>query len=104
MLNAGRLTTPAIGVMAPPPVRPPPEGFVPSATFTLAAKAVAVLPILSRAVTCTAGLIATPAVAFVGWLVKTRTLPGAGAMLNALLVAVPATPTADAVNVYPVPV
>jgi hypothetical protein len=53
---------------------------------------VAVLPWLSRAVTWTAGAIATPAVAFVGCTVKNRALAAPAVMLNPLLVAPVRTP------------
>jgi hypothetical protein len=62
-------------------------GLAPSATVTAPVKAVAVLPILSRAVTTTAGVIASPAVSALGWVVKNSATAGAGLTLNAALVA-----------------
>src|SRR6185295_9299127 len=60
----------------------PPPGLVPIATVMLAPELVTVLPNASCTVTCTAGEIATPAVAFVGWTPNASLLAAAGLMLN----------------------
>src|SRR3989442_19477 len=89
-------TPPAAVTAALAPLLPSTPPATPGATF----------PWASCAVTCTAGVIAAPAVALVGCAVKTST-PGAPAVtLNAALVAPPPPPTpeAPAVSVYPVPV
>src|SRR3954466_13127639 len=65
------------------PDRVPPPGLVPIATVTLAVELVTVFPNASCTVTCTAGAIATPAVALVGWTVKATLVAAAGLMLNA---------------------
>src|SRR6185295_2266491 len=72
----------------------PPPGLVPIATVMLALELVTVLLNASCTVTCTAGLIDTPAVAFVGWVVKASLDAAAGLMLNPAEVA-PVSP-ADA--------
>src|SRR5437762_2100514 len=61
----------------------PPPGVVPMATVMLAAELVTVLLNASCTVTCTAGAMETPAVAFVGWTVKASRFAAAGLMLNA---------------------
>ena len=97
MLSDESEATPATAGTTPPPLSVPPPGFAPSAIVRGPVKLVAVLPTLSRAVTCTAGVITAPAVVAVGCTVNTRTLAGAGVMLKAALVA-PATPVAVAVS------
>src|SRR5436190_70651 len=72
----------------------PPPGLVPMATVMLAAELVTVLPNASCTVTCTAGLIATPAVALVGWTVKASRFAAAGVTLNAALDAPVSAPEA----------
>ncbi|MBE7454168.1 MAG: hypothetical protein HS111_36565 [Kofleriaceae bacterium] len=62
-------------------------------------KLVAVLPKASRAVTCTAGVIATPATVVVGWTVKNSAAAAPGVMSNDALVA-PVSPAALAASVY----
>src|SRR6185295_5296721 len=76
----------------------PPPALVPMATVTLADELVTVLPNASCTVTCTAGLIATPAVAFAGWTLKASLLAAAGLMLNPDEVA-PVNDAEDAANV-----
>ena len=76
----------------------PPPGLAPMATVTFPANPVAVLPCASRAVTPTAGLIAAPAVAFVGCTVNASWLATPGVMLKLELVA-PARPLAAPVSV-----
>src|SRR4051812_40455805 len=61
----------------------PPPGLAPMATVMLAAELVTVLPNASCTVTCTAGLIATPAVAFVGWALKVSLEAAAWLMVKA---------------------
>src|SRR3954467_5260940 len=61
----------------------PLPGLVPMAIVMLAVELVTVLPNESCTATCTAGLIATPAVAFVGWAMMASLEAAAGLMLNA---------------------
>src|SRR5213078_609344 len=86
MLRFGNVATPETAAAVVVPDSVPPPALEPSVTLTLPAKPVATLPSASCAVTCTAGVIAAPAVT-----------------LNAALVP-PLTPEAPAVSVYPVPV
>src|SRR5678810_989256 len=72
----------------------PPPGLVPMATVMLAVELVTVLLNASCTVTCTAGLIATPAVAFEGWTVKASLDAAAGVMLNVAEVAPVSAPEA----------
>src|SRR5688572_33420946 len=65
----------------------PPPGLVPMATVMLAVELVTVFPNASCTATCTAGLIAAPAVALVGCTVKASRDAAAGVMLNAAEVA-----------------
>src|SRR5512140_1184378 len=60
----------------------PPPALVPIATVLLAVELVTVLPNASCTVTCTAGAMETPAVAFVGCTVKASLDGAAGLMLN----------------------
>src|SRR3954467_6938383 len=76
----------------------PLPGLVPIATVMLALELVTVFPNASCTVTCTAGLIATPAVAVDGWTVKASLVAAAGVMLNAAEVA-PVSPPEAAVSV-----
>src|SRR5512143_330810 len=102
MLSPGNVATPFTAAMVAVPDRVPPPAFVPIATVTFAAYAVATFPLASSAVTLTAGAIAAPAVAVVGCCVKTRWVAAPGMMLNVEL-----TPSVSdavvAVSVYPVP-
>src|SRR5512146_1162754 len=63
----------------------PPPGLVPMATVMLAVELVTVLPNVSCTATCTAGLIATPAVVLDGWRAKASLLADAGLMLKPAL-------------------
>src|SRR4051812_39488025 len=63
----------------------PPPGLAPIATVIPAVELVTVFPNASCPVTCTAGLIATPAVALVGCAVKASRFAAAGLTLNAAL-------------------
>src|SRR6185436_1260040 len=76
----------------------PLPGLVPIATVMLAVELVTVLLKASCTVTCTAGLIATPAVALPGCRVKASLVAAAGLMLNADEVA-PVNPDDDAASV-----
>src|SRR3954463_12991865 len=76
----------------------PPPGLEPMATVMLAVELVTVLLKASSTVTCPAGAIATPAVAFVGWTAKATLEAAAGVMLNAAEVA-PVSPPDAAVRV-----
>src|SRR5258706_13642198 len=71
---------PAATVVVPDSV--PPPGLVPIATVMLAVELVTVLLNASCTVTCTAGAMATPATAFVGWTVNASLAAAAGLMLN----------------------
>src|SRR4051794_19155303 len=81
------VATPADADTVVVPDSVPPPGLVPMATVMLAAELVTVLLKASCTVTCTAGLIATPAVAFVGCTVKASLEAAAGVMLNGAEVA-----------------
>jgi len=76
----------------------PALGFVPIATVTFPVNPVAVLLLPSRAVTCTAGVIAAPAVVVLGGTENTSCVAVPAVMLNAVLVPV-AGPVALAVKV-----
>src|SRR5512133_1232260 len=76
----------------------PLPGLLPMATVMLALELVTVLLKASCTVTCTAGLIATPAVAFAGWTVKASLEAAAGLMVNPTEVA-PVSNDAVAVSV-----
>src|SRR5512141_2320083 len=65
----------------------PPPGFVPMATVMLAVELVMVLLNASCTATCTAGAMATPATAFVGWTVNASLVAAAGLMSNGSLMA-----------------
>src|SRR6266566_6424132 len=106
MLRFANVATPATAAAVAVPESVPPPALGPSVTFTLPAKPVATLPSASSAVTCTAGVIAAPAVALVGCTVKTSTLGAPAVTLNAALVAPPPPPPPQgpAGNRVPVPV
>src|SRR5207253_4482499 len=105
MLRFANVATPATAAAVAVPESVPPPALGPSVTFTLPTKPVATLPSASWAVTCTAGVIAAPAVALVGCTLKTSALGAPAMTLNAALVAPPPPPTpqAPAGSVYPVP-
>src|SRR3954469_24671558 len=94
-----KLATPFTAGMGRVPDSAPPPGLVPMATVMLALELVTVLLNASCTVTCTAGAMAAPAVAFDGWTVKASLLAAAGLMLNAELDAPVSAPEA-AVSVY----
>src|SRR5206468_11317170 len=103
MLRFGNAATPATAAAVVVPESVPPPALEPIVTLMLPAKPVATLPSASCAVTCTAGVIAAPAVAVVGCTLKTSTLGAATATRKAALVP-PLPPEAPALRVYPVPV
>src|SRR5436190_112125 len=76
------VATPATAATVVVPDSVPPPGLVPIATVTLAVELVTVLPNASCTDTCTAGAIATPAVAVVGWTENASAAAAAGLMLN----------------------
>src|SRR5689334_15598188 len=96
------VASPATAATVETPDSVPLPGLVPMATVMLALELVTVLLNASCTVTCTAGLSAAPAVAFVGWTVKASLLAAAGLMLNAELDAPVSAPDA-ALSVYPTP-
>src|SRR5438874_1378826 len=100
MLRFGNAATPATAAAVVVPESVPPPALEPIVTLMLPAKPVATLPSASCAVTCTAGVIAAPAVAVVGCTLKTSTLGAPAVTLNAALVP-PLTPEAPAVSVPP---
>src|SRR5947207_13459892 len=85
MLRSGKLATPLTAAWVLVPESAPPPGLVPIAIATVPAKLVAVLPRLSRAVTCTAGVIVAPADAALGCTGNTSSFAARGVTLNAAL-------------------
>src|SRR4051812_50014299 len=102
MERVEKVATPATAATVAVPDSVPAPGLLPMDTVTLAVELVTVLPNASCTATCTAGAMATPAVAFVGWTMKASLEAAAGLMLNADEVA-PVSPPEVAVSVYPVP-
>src|SRR5258705_12572322 len=82
MLRPGNATTPAFAATVVVPASVQPAGFVAIATVTLPLKPVAVLPKASRAVICTAGVIAAPVVVVPGCAVNSSRAAGPAAMAN----------------------
>src|SRR3989442_4359897 len=82
MLRAEKVATPLTAATEPPPVSVPPPGFVPIARVTLPVNVVAVCPAASCAATCTAGVIAAPAVVLLGDTVNTSWVGVTVVMLN----------------------
>src|SRR3954469_19254391 len=82
MDRVAKLATPLTADTVVVPDSVPPPGLVPMATVMLAEELVTVLLKASCTVTCTAGAIATPAVALVGCTVKASLVAAAGVMLN----------------------
>src|SRR5512147_1691992 len=78
-----KLATPFTADTVVVPDSVPPPGLVPMATVMLAVELVTVFPSASCTVTCTAGMIATPAVEFVGCTAKASLVATAGLMVNA---------------------
>src|SRR5436853_242008 len=96
------VATPATADTAVVPDNVPPPGLVPIAAGMPSVGLGTVLSNASCTVTCTEGEMATPAVAFVGWVVKASLEAAAGLTLNPADVAPASAPDA-AVRVYPVP-
>src|SRR2546425_11346062 len=101
MLSPANVATPLTAFSDVVPERVPPPGFVPMATVTLPPNAVAVFPSASCAVTCTAGVIAAPAMVLLGGTVNASCVAAPGVTLKAALVWV--SPAAPAVRVYALP-
>src|SRR4051812_23665227 len=89
-----KVATPLVAATVVVPESVPPPGLVPIVAVMLAVEVVTVLPNASCTVTCTAGLIATPAVALVGWTLKASLEAAAGLMVNAAEVAPVSAPDA----------
>src|SRR3954469_20894902 len=89
-----KVPPPLVAATVVVPESVPPPGLVPIAAVMLAVELVTVLPNASCTVTCTAGLIATPAVALVGWTLKASLEAAAGLMVNAAEVAPVSAPDA----------
>src|SRR5438445_13082752 len=90
MLSPENVATPPTAATVFVPDRVPVLGFVPIATVTFAVNPLAVLPLPSWAVIWTAGVIAAPAVVVLGCTAKTSCVAPPDAMLNPVLVLVPA--------------
>src|SRR5207249_1832203 len=78
-----KVATPPTAVIVDVPDSVPPPGLVPTDTVMMAFELVTVLLKASCTVTCTAGAMETPAVAFDGCTVKASLEAAAGVMLNA---------------------
>src|SRR2546422_1035408 len=76
MLKLENVATPFTAATVVVPERVPLAGFVPIATVMLVVAVVTVLPWASWTATCTAGVIAAPAAAFLGGTVKTTFAAG----------------------------
>src|SRR5207247_10854353 len=100
MLRSGKLARPLAAVWVLVPDNAPLAGLLPIATVTVPVKLVAVFPRLSRAVTCTAGVITAPAAAGLGCTVNTSSFAARGVTLKAPL-PVPGRPVLAEVTVYP---
>src|SRR6185295_3419991 len=94
MERVEKVATPPTAETVAVPESVPPPGLAPIATVMLAVELVTVLLNASCTVTCTAGLIAAPAVALVGWAVKASLDAAAGLMVNAALDAPESAPEA----------
>src|SRR5262245_37668545 len=79
-----KVATPFTATTVVVPDSVPPPGLVPIATVMLADELVTVLLNASCTVTCTAGVMATPAISLVGWTVNASLVAAAGVMLNAV--------------------
>src|SRR6266550_6101806 len=75
------VATPADAACVAVPDKAPPDGLVPVASVTLPVNPVAVLLLASRAVTCTAGVIAAPADVVLGCTENTSCVAVPGVML-----------------------
>ncbi len=103
ILRFANVATPLTAATLVVPERIPPLGFVPIASVTVPVNAVAVFPCPSSAVTCTAGVIAEPAVALDGCTENTTRAAAPAAMLNGAL-GTGGKPLAPVLSVYPVPI
>src|SRR2546429_455917 len=90
MLSPENVATPATAATTFVPASVPVLGFVPIATVMFPVNPVAVLPLPSCAVTCTAGVIAAPAAVLLGSTQNTSSVAVPAVMLNAALVPLPA--------------
>src|SRR2546422_926941 len=97
-LRVLKLATPPTAGTVVVPDNVPPVGFTPRAIVTLPVKPVATLPWASCAVTCTAGVIATPAAVLLGSTVNTSVVAVPAVILKAVLVPV-VSPVPAAVSV-----
>src|SRR5207253_1847070 len=84
--SPANVATPPDAAWVAVPDKAPPDGLVPMASVTLPVNPVAVLPLASRAVTSTAGVIAPPATVLVGCTVNTRVAALPAVMLKPALV------------------
>src|SRR6266571_6632043 len=99
MLRFENVATPATAATVAVPPSVPPPAFVPITTVTSPVKSVAVFPCASRAVTCTGGEIADPAVVLVGATVKASCVAGPGVTVT-VVVCVIAVPLIVAETVF----
>ena len=97
MLKFEKVATPPTAATVAVPESAPPPGLVPMVSVMLVVALVTVLPPPSCTITVTAGLMAVPAVAPVGWTEK-ASLTAAPVTLKVALVA-PVRPVAAAVSV-----
>jgi len=83
-----KVAMPVTTVMAAPPLRVPPAGLVPMARLTFVELSeVSMLPLASSTTTCTAGVMALPAVPLEGPTMNASVAEAPGVMLNATEVA-----------------
>src|SRR3989442_12629912 len=95
MLRLANVATPLTAATVVVPANAPLPGLLPSATVTVPLKLGSVFPRASCAVTCTAGVMATAAVALLGCTVNTSRVVPPAVTVNPALVA-PLTPVAGA--------
>ncbi len=81
-----KVATPPTAATVVAPDKVPPAGFSPIATVTAPLKPGTVFPRASRAVTCTAGVMAAPAVVLLGCVVKASRAADPGVTAKAALV------------------
>src|SRR4051812_45795538 len=93
-----KLATPLTAATLVVPDSVPPPGLALMASATVAVELVAVLPNASCTITCTAGAMATPAVALDGWTENATFAGAAWLMVNAVEV-VPVSGADAAANV-----
>src|SRR5204863_289883 len=86
--SPANVATPPDAAWVAVPDKAPPDGLVPMASDTFPVNPVAVLLLASRAVTCTAGVIAAPADVVLGCTENTSCVAVPAVILNAVLVAV----------------